>query len=140
MGANLIAFNDVTKRPITTMDLRKITLVEDNGRGGVPETVITPPANAMEGGLGVPKLKRQRSFNALASIDHSFRVVFDGDENDEVCFFADSAEEKTRWFVILFTNILLLTCRRMEIFGALVGRIPHYPLWAELIWQRQQTV
>ncbi|CAG7850737.1 SubName: Full=Related to budding protein {ECO:0000313/EMBL:CCA68506.1} [Serendipita indica DSM 11827] len=125
MGANLIAFNDVTKRPITTMDLRKITLVEDDGRPGVPATVITPPADAVEGGLNPPKLRRQRSFNSLAGIEHSFRVIFDGNENDEVCFFADNAEEKARW---------------MEIFGALVGRIPHNPLWAELVWQRQQTV
>ncbi|KAG8810381.1 Bud site selection protein bud4 [Serendipita sp. 401] len=57
-------------------------------------------------------------------IEHSFRVVFEGNDNDEICFFADSAQEKARW---------------LEIFGALVGRIPHNPLWAELLWQRQQA-
>lgn len=82
------------------MDLRKVTLVEDDGRGGVPPTVITPPSDADEQ-LNPPKrLRRQRSFNALAGIDHSFRVIFDGDENDEVCFFADSADEKAGWLVM----------------------------------------
>ncbi|KIM23022.1 hypothetical protein M408DRAFT_78146 [Serendipita vermifera MAFF 305830] len=125
LGASLIAYNDITKKPITTMDLRKVTLVEDDGRGGVPPTIIRPPGDPEEQ-LNPPKrIRRQRSFNALAGIEHSFRMIFDGNENDEVCFFADSAEEKTRW---------------MEIFGALVGRIPHNPLWAELVWQRQQEV
>ncbi|PVF93552.1 hypothetical protein CPB86DRAFT_790005 [Serendipita vermifera] len=125
MGANLIAYNDVTKKPITTMDLRKVTLVEDDGRNGVNPIIITPPADpSTENRLDKPKtLRRQRSFNALAGIEHSFRVIFDGNENDEVCFFADNAEEKARW---------------MEIFSALVGRIPHNPLWAEILWQRQQ--
>ena len=27
---------------------------------------------------------------------------------------------------------------RLEILGALVGRIPPNPLWAELLWQKQQ--
>ncbi|CAG8638241.1 12428_t:CDS:2, partial [Acaulospora colombiana] len=125
MGANLIAYNDVTKKPITTMDLRKVTLVEDDGRNGVNPIIITPPRDSSsENRLDKPKtLRRQRSFNALAGIEHSFRVIFDGNENDEVCFFADNAEEKAKW---------------MEIFSALVGRIPHNPLWAEIMWQRQQ--
>ncbi|KAG8829883.1 Bud site selection protein bud4, partial [Serendipita sp. 399] len=96
MGANLIAYNDVTKKPITTMDIRKITLVEEEPRPGAVPTVIRPPSEDVNGSLNAPKLKRQRSFNALAGIEHSFRVVFDGNENDELCFFADTAQEKTR--------------------------------------------
>ena len=142
LGANLIAYNDVTKKPITTMDLRKVTLVEDDGRGGIPPTVITPPGDP-EKLLNPPKrLRRQRSFNALAGIDHSFRVIFDGNENDEVCFFADSAEEKAMWSVVFpciyETFSAYIVRHRLEIFGALIGRIPHNPLWAELLWQRQQ--
>lgn len=79
------------------MDLRKVTLVEDDGRGGSQPTIIRPPGDAEEQ-LNPPKrIRRQRSFNALAGIENSFRVIFDGNENDEVCFFADTAEEKTRW-------------------------------------------
>lgn len=97
MGANLIAYNDITKKPIITMNLRKVTLVEDDGKGGKEPTVITPPSEAVAQ-LNAPKtLRRQRSFNALAGIEHSFRVIFDGNEDDEVCFFADTAEEKQRW-------------------------------------------
>ena len=29
---------------------------------------------------------------------------------------------------------------RLEILGALVGRIPPNPLWAELLWQKQQEM
>lgn len=37
---------------------------------------------------------------------------------------------------------LSLTARisRLEVLGALVGHIPPNPLWAELIWQRQQEL
>jgi hypothetical protein len=105
MGANLIAYNDVTKKPITTMDLRKVTLVEDDGRNGCAPIIITPPDAGGENRLDKPKtLRRQRSFNALAGIEHSFRVIFDGNENDEVCFFADNAEDKARWYE-LFRSI-----------------------------------
>jgi hypothetical protein len=111
MGANLIAYKDVTKRAITTMDLRKVTLVEDDGRNGSPPTIITPLADAVtEGTLDAPRrLRRQRSFNALAGIEHSFRVVFDNNENDEVCFFADTAEEKQRWSAFFYLPIMRAT-------------------------------
>lgn len=124
------------------MDLRKVTLVEDDGRGGMPPTIITPPGDSEEQLNPHKKLRRQRSFNALAGIEHSFRVIFDGNENDEVCFFADSAEEKASWSALVScvhrTIVLTYRHHRLEIFGALIGRIPHNPLWAELLWQRQQ--
>ena len=30
--------------------------------------------------------------------------------------------------------------RRLEVLRALVGRIPPHPLWAELLWQRQEEL
>lgn len=33
-----------------------------------------------------------------------------------------------------------LTLVRLEVLRALVGRIPPNPLWAELVWQRQQEL
>jgi len=29
---------------------------------------------------------------------------------------------------------------RLEVLRALVGRIPPHPLWAELLWQRQEEI
>ncbi len=31
-------------------------------------------------------------------------------------------------------------CDRLEVLGALIGRIPPNHLWAELLWQRQQDL
>lgn len=41
-------------------------------------------------------------------------------------------------FIMLLAKFAANFISRLEIFGALVGRIPHNPLWAELLWQRQQ--
>lgn len=29
---------------------------------------------------------------------------------------------------------------RLQVFNALVGHIPPHPVWAELLWQRQEEV
>lgn len=31
-------------------------------------------------------------------------------------------------------------CDRLEVLRALVGHIPPHPLWAELLWQRQEEI
>lgn len=38
---------------------------------------------------------------------------------------------------ILTENISAI---RLEVLRALVGRIPPHPLWAELLWQRQEEL
>ncbi|KAG6335020.1 hypothetical protein ID866_4065 [Astraeus odoratus] len=55
--------------------------------------------------------------------DNLARLIFPGGQ--EIFFFADTDEEKAKW---------------LEVLRALVGHIPPYPLWAELIWQRQQEM
>jgi len=34
-------------------------------------------------------------------------------------------------------NSGLTALRRLEVFGALIGRVPPKPLWAEMLWQQQ---
>jgi hypothetical protein len=31
----------------------------------------------------------------------------------------------------------LTVLRRLEVFGALIGKVPPKPLWAEVLWQQQ---
>ena len=31
----------------------------------------------------------------------------------------------------------LIVLRRLEVFGALIGKVPPKPLWAEVLWQQQ---
>ncbi|KIJ51349.1 hypothetical protein M422DRAFT_26767 [Sphaerobolus stellatus SS14] len=106
VGSSLIAFNDVTKKVTATIDLKKATAVEDDD-----------PAAALP---GMPSRQRD-SYDGGYRVERSFRLIFRGD--DEIQFFADTDEEKSRW---------------LEVLGALVGHIPPNPLWAELVWQRQE--
>ncbi|KZV67288.1 hypothetical protein PENSPDRAFT_635970 [Peniophora sp. CONT] len=109
IGANLVAFNDVTKRAAASIDLRKAIRVED-------------PNAPSDGGL-VKSPSLDDDFDFGVGVERSFRVAFRGGE--EILFFADSDDEKARW---------------LEVLRALVGRIPPNPLWAELLWQRQQEL
>ena len=107
IGGNLVAYNDVTKKITTKIDLRHA------------KTVIDEDDTSR---------RRRDSADALFQIDRAFRIVFDRTTQgsrrpDEICFYADTDEEKTQW---------------LDVLGALVGNVPPNPLWAELVWQRQQ--
>ncbi|KIJ65862.1 hypothetical protein HYDPIDRAFT_129870 [Hydnomerulius pinastri MD-312] len=108
-GANLVAFNDVTKKATATINLKKAIAVEDS-------------QDTRSGALS-PAGRYRDDYDSLCSVERSFRLIFPGDQ--EIFFFADSDEEKARW---------------LEVLRALVGHIPPNPLWAELIWQRQQEM
>lgn len=115
VGANLIAYNDVTKRAIATIDLKKAVTVEDDQ--DVRSSMLSPAS-------GVSSRSRHvDEFDGPYGSERSFRLVFP--QNQEITFFADTDEEKARW---------------LEVLRALVGRIPPNPLWAELVWQRQQEL
>ncbi|KIO13807.1 hypothetical protein M404DRAFT_992041 [Pisolithus tinctorius Marx 270] len=100
VGANLIAFNDVTKKVTATINLKKAIAVED-----------------------IEDARAARNYDGMCTVERSFRLIFPG--NQEIFFFADTDEEKVKW---------------LEVLRALVGHIPPNPLWAELIWQRQQEM
>ncbi|KAF7362181.1 PH domain-containing protein [Mycena venus] len=113
IGANLVAFNDVTKKATATIDLKKAVAVEDNqeARGAMS------PASAMTA------RSSRYDDDGLYGVERSFRLVFPNDQ--EIFFFADTDEEKAKW---------------LEVLRALVGHIPPHPLWAELLWQRQDEL
>ncbi|KAJ6593571.1 hypothetical protein B0H19DRAFT_1090989 [Mycena capillaripes] len=114
IGANLVAFNDVTKKATATIDLKKAVAVEDDqeARGAMS------PASA-----NTARSSRYDEYDGLYGVERSFRLVFPNDQ--EILFFADTDEEKAKW---------------LEVLRALVGHIPPHPLWAELLWQRQDEL
>jgi hypothetical protein len=125
IGANLIAFNDVTKKAMATINLKKAIAVED-----------TQDARSAADG------RHRDDYDSLIAVERSFRLVFPSEQ--EILFFADSDEEKAKWYVscaFWFPAPSLTCCRpRLEVLRALVGHIPPNPLWAELVWQRQQEM
>ncbi|EIN06714.1 hypothetical protein PUNSTDRAFT_136551 [Punctularia strigosozonata HHB-11173 SS5] len=112
IGANLVAFNDVTKRATATIDLRKAIAVEDDqARTSLLLSPASDPA---------ARSRWVEEFDGPCGVERSFRLIFPAGE--EIAFFADTDEEKAKW---------------LELLRALVGRIPPNPLWAELLWLRQ---
>jgi hypothetical protein len=78
IGATLVAFNDVTKKPTVTIELKHVINVRDNDE---PRTA--------------PLARGRESFDSLYKVERSFRLVFKDD--DEITFFADTDEEKAKW-------------------------------------------
>ena len=83
-GSNLISFNDVTKRAITSIDLKKAVAVED-----VEE--MKSPTSSMP--------TRYLEYEGPYGVERSFRVLFQG--GTEIAFFADTDEEKDAWYVLV---------------------------------------
>lgn len=115
IGANLVAFNDVTKRATATIDLKKAVAVEDDQEA---RDALSPAS-----GSTARTSRYMDEYECPYGVERSFRLIFPA--NEEILFYADSDEEKARW---------------LEVLRALVGHIPPKPLWAELIWQRQQEL
>ncbi|KAH9917565.1 uncharacterized protein B0H18DRAFT_1123545 [Fomitopsis serialis] len=113
VGANLVAYNDVTKKVTATIDLRKAVSVEDDD---VAKNALSPQSGVSNRSRHVDEL------DIPYGVERSFRLVFLHDQ--EITFFADTEEEKSRW---------------VETLRALVGRVPQNPLWAEMLWQRQEA-
>jgi len=87
IGANLVAFNDVTKRATVTIDLRKALAVEDIPD---PRDRILTPSSAQ-----TSSTSSFDDYEGLYGVERSFRLRFRG--NLEILFFTDTDEEKERW-------------------------------------------
>ena len=123
-GANLIAFNDVTKKATATINLKKAIAVEDTH-------------DARSAALRDPDGRYKDDYDSLIAVERSFRLVFPSEQ--QILFFADSDEEKAKWYVAFCRSCTLTNVfSRLDVLRALVGHIPPNPLWAELVWQRQQ--
>ncbi|TCD62275.1 Bud site selection protein bud4 [Steccherinum ochraceum] len=113
VGANLIAYNDVTKRAMATIDLKKAIGVEDDEL--TRNSLLSPGSGATN--------RYSDDYEYPFPVERSFRLLFPNDE--EIIFSADSEDEKAKW---------------LEVLKALVGRIPPRPLWAEMVLERQQEL
>ena len=82
IGANLVAYNDVTKRATATIDLRKATAVEDTD--DLRTQALSPVS-----------VYNSQYDDGLYSVERSFRLLFQHDQ--EIIFFADTDGEKSRW-------------------------------------------
>jgi hypothetical protein len=87
IGANLVAFNDVTRKATATVDLRRAISVEDDQEAH--ESVRSPDSQ---------KTARSRfldDYEGPYGVERSFRLIFPKDQ--EIRFFADTDEEKAKW-------------------------------------------
>ncbi|KAG8855585.1 Bud site selection protein bud4 [Tulasnella sp. 330] len=106
IGANLVAFNDVTNKATTTIDLKKAVAVVDDQD---PTGDLSSPGRMDD--------------DDYVYVERSFRLMFPN--STQIAFFTDTDEEKAQW---------------LDILRALIGHIPPNPLWAELVWQRQEEM
>ena len=83
-GANLVAFNDVTKKATATINLKKAMAVEDTH-------------DARSAALN-PDGRYRDDYDSLIAVERSFRLVFPSEQ--QILFFADSDEEKAKWYVV----------------------------------------
>lgn len=94
IGGSLVAFNDVTKRATATIDLKKAIAIEDD----------QDPKN-------VTRRRDVDDFDSMYGVERSFRLIFP--HNQEIMFFADTDEEKAKWYVsyvsatIAFADVII---------------------------------
>jgi len=82
----MVAFNDVTKRAITTVDLKKaVSLYDDQERN-----MRTPASHASSSSY-------DDEFDGPCGVERSFKLLFPG--NQRISFFADTEADKARWYV-----------------------------------------
>jgi hypothetical protein len=127
----------VTKKAMATIDLRQALAVEDDA---APARSVLSPQSASTAQTGSSG-RSSRFVDELdgPGVERSFRLIFPDDA--EIAFFADSDDEKAAWCVwrcgcACGTRADVMV--RLHTLNQLVGNIPPNPLWAELLWQKQQ--
>lgn len=78
----------MTKKATATIGLKKAIAVQDD--------------DELRAGHNSPATARSRfddDYDGASGIERSFRLIFPNDE--EITFFADTDEEKARWYVLL---------------------------------------
>ena len=86
IGANLVAFNDVTKKATATIDLKKAVAVEDDQEAR--NNIALSPSTTRSS-------RFVDEYDGLYGMGKSFRLIFPREQ--EIVFFADTDEEKARW-------------------------------------------
>jgi hypothetical protein len=90
-----VAFNDVTKKATATIDLKKAIAVEDDQEA---RTNALSPASAARAS------RYADEYDGLYGVERSFRLIFP--EDQQIVFFADTDEEKYRWYVQFLPYII----------------------------------
>ncbi|KAI5123786.1 hypothetical protein M0805_009081 [Coniferiporia weirii] len=80
VGGSIIAFNDITKRPTITIELKRALSIEDDQGPSVRRRDVD-------------------DFDGTYGVERSFRLIFP--HNEEITFFADTDEEKAKWLEVL---------------------------------------
>ena len=84
IGGSLVAINEVTKKEVASIDLRRATAISDlNAAGSTPKSRMT--------------MRGRGSDEGVTSRPRSFLVEFE--DGEELIFAADKDEEKTMWCV-----------------------------------------
>ena len=82
VGSNLFAFNEMTRKITSTIDLRKAIAVRDDRQ----EINIRSPASATS---------TRSQYTEFEGVERSFRLIFKN--NQEIAFYADTDAEKKHW-------------------------------------------
>jgi hypothetical protein len=95
VGGNLIAFSDVTKKAISTIDLRQALAIEDDDDTRAAAAAMLSPQSSSTTSTS----RSSRFIDALDGygVERSFRIIFPHDA--EISFFTDTDEEKAQWSV-----------------------------------------
>lgn len=79
----MVAFNDVTKKATATIELKQVIGVHDDNEPESNSTTV--------------RRRARDSYDAIFQVERSFRLLFA--DHEEIEFFADTDEEKAKWFV-----------------------------------------
>lgn len=83
----------MTKKATATIDLKKAIAVEDD-QENVANT-LNSPSSAMSARTASRFLD---DYDGISGVERSFRLVFP--EDQEIVFFADTDDDKAKWFVL----------------------------------------
>ena len=81
----MVAFNDVTKRAITTLDLKKAVGIYDDQE----RNMRTPASHTSSSSY-------DDEFDGPCGVEKSFKLLFPGGQR--ISFFADTEADKARWY------------------------------------------
>lgn len=130
IGGNLVAYNEITRKEVTTIDLRQATGVTD----------LNPDQSQRDLQSASKPVRLEMDDEGMGMFGarpRSFRVEFKGGQG--IVFSADRDTDKATWSVPSSTSPLphepwsWLIENRMETLSGLIGKIPSNPLWAELL-------
>jgi len=95
IGGNLVAINEVTKKEVTTIDLRKVVGVVDLNADDAP--IASGLGGGKRAGSPVSRLTMRLRDDDETVRPRSFRLEFGEEESDGIDFWADRDEDKEMW-------------------------------------------